>query len=300
MTPHNAAAVGMFDGVHRGHCDILDTILTHATGSGGRPVVLTFAGHPLSQLRPADAPPLLTTAAEKEALIREHLPTADVRMLDFNEARGIPAEEFLCRLRDDLDVGTMVMGYDNRFGCDGPRDRRSYDELGERLGVRVVHVAPLRIDSTTASSSELRRLISGGLTEKAADMLGRRYSVGGTVAHGRKLGRTIGFPTANLSPDPCKLLPATGVYAATASVDGIGTFSAMVNIGHRPTVDRTSDAPLSIEAHLIGADADMYDRRMVISFVRRLRDERTFASVDELASQLAADRENAIRTLTKK
>jgi riboflavin kinase/FMN adenylyltransferase len=172
--------------------------------------------------------------------------------------------------------------------------------LGERLGVRVVHVAPLRIDSTTASSSELRRLISGGLTEKAADMLGRRYSVGGTVAHGRKLGRTIGFPTANLSPDPCKLLPATGVYAATASVDGIGTFPAMVNIGHRPTVDRTSDAPLSIEAHLIGADADMYDRRMVISFVRRLRDERTFASVDELASQLAADRENAIRTLTKK
>ncbi|MBJ2184266.1 MAG: riboflavin biosynthesis protein RibF [Muribaculaceae bacterium] len=292
--PHNAAAVGMFDGVHRGHRDIMDTVRTEAEALGGRPIVLTFASHPLSELRPADTPRLLTTAAEKEALIRSYMPEADVRMLDFASMRGVSARDFLKRLRDESGVGTMVMGYDNRFGCDGPRDREAYDALGRELGMRVVHVAPRRVDATTASSSEVRRLIAAGRMDAAAAMLGRRYSMGGTVVHGRQIGRTIGFPTANLAPDTGKLLPANGVYAARAVVEGAGEWPAMVNIGRRPTVETSADAPVSVEAHLIGADADMYGRRMTLYFAARLRDERAFASVDELRTQLGADREKTM------
>lgn len=296
-TGRNAAAVGMFDGVHRGHCDIMRTVADEAARLGGRPVVLTFAGHPLSVLRPADAPGLLTTAAEKETLIHRAVPDAEVRMLDFGALRGVPAREFLLHLRDKLGIGTMVMGYDNRFGCDGPRQREAYDALGKELGVRVVHVAPLAIGSTTASSSELRRLISSGRVAEAAVMLGRPYSIAGTIGHGRQLGRTIGFPTANLETEAAKLLPATGVYAAWATVEGVGRWPAMVNIGRRPTVESTESAPLSVEAHLIGADADMYGRRMTIEFSERLRDERRFSSIEELAGQLSADRDNVLKML---
>jgi len=293
MEKHNAAAVGMFDGVHLGHRDIMATVLAEAGRLGGQPVVLTFAGHPLSVLRPADAPRLLTTAAEKEEFIRAFLPTARVCMLDFNAMHGISARDFLRLLRDDMGVGTMVMGYDNRFGCDGPRQREAYDGLGRELGMRVVHVAPLVVDGITASSSELRRLIMAGRVGDAAVMLGRFYSVGGKVVRGAQFGRTIGFPTANLAPDGRKLLPGAGVYAAVAAVDGCGEWPAMVNVGRRPTVDRSPDAALTVEAHLIGAGADMYGRSMTLRFVRRMRDERCFSSVEMLRGQLEADRADA-------
>ena len=161
----------------------------------------------------------------------------------------------------------------------------------------MVHVGPRTVDGTTASSSEIRRLLLAGRVDTAADMLGRLYSVGGTVGHGRELGRTIGFPTANLEPDAAKLLPAGGVYAARATVEGLGTWPAMVNIGRRPTVDPADNAPVTVEAHLIGADADMYGRRMTLAFASRLRDERAFPSVEALSRQLEADRRNTLITL---
>lgn len=285
----NAAAVGMFDGVHRGHLDIMRTVAAEAAAAGGRPIILTFAKHPLSLLRPTDAPGLLTTAAEKEALIKAALPDAEVHCLDFGQLRGVSARDFLAYLRDHLGVAKMVMGYDNRFGCDGPRDRAAYDALGRELGVRVVHVAPLLEGEATVSSSLLRSVLRGGRVEEAARLLGRPYEVSGTVVHGKQVGRTIGVPTANLQPDEGKLLPAPGVYAARARVEGPGEWPAMVNIGHRPTVEGRDDAPLSVEAHLIGADADMYGRRMTLQFVRRLRDERRFGSLQELREQLERD-----------
>lgn len=299
MEARNAAAVGMFDGVHRGHRDIMDAVRAEAQRAGGHPVILSFAAHPVSVLRPAEAPLLLSTPAEKEALIRAYMPDASVRLLDFSEMRGVSARDFLLRLRDEAGVGTMVMGYDNRFGCDGPRDRAAYDALGCELGMRVVHVAPREVDGITASSSALRRLIADGRMCEAADMLGRLYSVGGTVEHGRELGRTIGYPTANLRADVCRLLPARGVYAAMAEVEGVGRWPAMVNIGVRPTVDTSAAPAQSVEAHLIGADADMYGRRMNLEFVSRLRDERRFGSLDELRAQLAADSDAAIKCLNQ-
>ena len=285
----NAAAVGMFDGVHRGHLDIMNTVSREARASGGHPVICTFADHPVSLLRPADAPKLLTTPDEKAGLIKAHLPDAEVCMLHFREMRGIAARDFLRRRRVCHGVGTMVMGYANRFGCDGPREREAYDAIGRELGLRVVHVPPLDIAGATASSTRLRSLISAGKMAEAAQMLGRPYSLSGTVVRGRQLGRTIGFPTANLTTDAMKLLPATGVYAGRAIVGESDTWPAIVNIGHRPTVEANADAPISIEAHLAGCSADLYDRRLTIEFDRRLRDEQTFPSLEALRRQLQTD-----------
>lgn len=295
----NAAAVGMFDGVHCGHRDIMDTVRSCAETLGGRPVILTFADHPLSLLRPADEPNLLCTPMEKALLIQDYLPDAHVEMLDFGSMRGVTAREFLMRLRSEFGVRAMVMGYDNRFGCDGPREREAYDKLAGDLCMDIYHVDRRNIDGTTASSSEVRRLLLQGDVARATEMLGRHYSVGGTIEHGRELGRTIGFPTANLLPDKGKLLPEAGVYAAIATVDGSGRWPAMVNIGHRPTVDHTPDAPLSVEAHLIGADGDLYGRRMTLAFVERLRSEQRFSSVDALRKQLEADRALTLKSLEK-
>ncbi|MBD5277541.1 MAG: bifunctional riboflavin kinase/FMN adenylyltransferase [Bacteroides sp.] len=296
----NAAAVGMFDGVHLGHLDILDAVGREAARTGGKPVVLTFRNHPLSLLRPQDAPPLLTDAAEKEALIRARLPEATVGMLDFGELRGLPAGDFLKRLRDEAGVATMVMGYDNRFGCDGPRDRAAYDALGARAGMDVVHVAPRPVDGVTASSSRVRELIAAGSVDRAAAMLGRPYSLRGTVVHGRHLGHTLGFPTANVEPAPGRQLPARGVYAAWALLPGepAQRVPAMVNVGVRPTVDTSPHPALSIEAHLPGFHGDLYGCSLELQLVQRLRGERRFESREALVRQLAIDRHDTLEILS--
>lgn len=292
----NAAAVGMFDGVHRGHLDILATVDRRARSLGGHPVILSFAQHPVSLLRPAEAPRLLTLAAEKEALIHRFLPAAEVHMLDFGAMRRESARDFLTGLRDRLGVGVMVMGYDNRFGCDGPRERGAYDELGRELGVRVVHVPPLVAGSDTVSSTAVRRLVCTGDVRGAASLLGREYSLTGTVVHGRRLGRRLGYPTANVGVDPMKLLPARGVYACMARVRG-SVYPAMVNIGVRPTVEGDAPAQISVEAHLIGMTGDIYGERLTLLFADRLRDECRFGSLDELTRRLAADRDATLRLL---
>lgn len=297
-TLRNAAAVGMFDGVHRGHLDILSTVALEARGAGGHPVVLSFGQHPVSLLRPGEAPRLLTTAAEKETLIRRFLPDAEVHLLDFAAMRRESAAAFLCGLRDRLGVGTMVMGYDNRFGCDGPREREAYDALGADLGVRVVHVQRLTVGPGTASSTAVRGLVAAGDVRAAASMLGRRYGVSGIVGCGRRLGRTIGYPTANIAVDPVKMLPGRGVYACAATVGG-RRYPAMVNIGYRPTVDASANPQLSVEAHLIGADADMYGRTVRLLFVERLRDEMHFPDLEALRAQLDADSRSALDCLRK-
>lgn len=293
----NAAAVGMFDGVHRGHLDILDAVAAEAGRRGGRPVIFSFRDHPVSVLRPAEAPALLTTAGEKEALIKAHMPDATVKLLSFGDMRGVAARDFLLQLRDHYGVATMVMGYDNRFGCDGPREREAYDELGRELGMDVVHVAPRPVDGITASSSRVRELISAGDMEQAARVLGRPYNLRGPVVHGRHLGHTLGFPTANIHPPACRLLPATGVYAAMATVEGAPAVPAMVNIGVRPTVDASPHPAVSVEAHLIGTDADIYGRDLDLQLMHRLREERRFDSPEALRRQLEADREHTLETL---
>lgn len=287
------AAVGMFDGVHAGHRYLLDELRREGERRGLEPLAVTFSNHPLEVVCPKRAPLLLTSAAEKEALIRAE-GIGEVVCLPFDEAlRGTSAEDFLRLLRKGYGVEALLMGFNNRFGHDAPRDFGAYRALGAEQGVEILPATEYRPAGAAAapSSTAIRGALAEGRVEDAAAMLGRPYAVTGRVVHGRELGRRLGFPTANVEVAPWRQLPQPGVYAARC-----GGLPAMVNIGHRPTVDAPR-APLSVEAHIIGLPegTDLYGRELTLEFARRLRGERRFGSLEELAAQLRRDREEATK-----
>lgn len=225
--------------------------------------------------------------------------------MPFDDAlRLTSAAGFLDLLRDRYGVRALLLGFNNRFGHDAPRDFAAYARLGREAGVEI-HLAT---ECAGASSSAVRALLAEGDAAGAAAMLGRPYTLTGHVETGRRIGRTIGFPTANVRPDDARrLVPAPGVYACRATVgaaDGSGgnagnpgcaVFPAMVNIGRRPTIGEGLDT--TVEAHLIGLDANLYGREVTLEFVERLRAERRFDSLDALAAQLDADRAATLATL---
>lgn len=287
--PPSVVAVGMFDGVHAGHRHLLAHLRALADRLGLRPVVVTFADHPLRVIRPSAAPPLLTSVAVKERLLRAE--GVEVVTLSFDSAlRRLSAREFMALLRDRFGARMLLLGFNNHFGHDRLTDLDDYRRIGSRLGIDVERAPEWRHDREhRVSSSAIRGLLLDGDVERAADLLGRRYRLTGRVVHGKELGRRLGYPTANVDPDPESLLvPADGVYAAIVTLPDGERRPGMLNIGHRPTVD-TPDAPVSVEVHVIGYDGDLYGRRISIDFIKRLRGEHRFDSLDELRDALAAD-----------
>lgn len=276
-----AATVGMFDGVHAGHRFLLDSV--KRSSSGGLPVVVTFTNHPLSLISPDNAPRLLMTADEKiralEALGLEPL------VVDFDEKlRTLTAEQFLVRLRDEKDVTTLAVGFNNRFGSDRKRFS-DLEAIGRKLGIEVIGIPEY---AEKVSSTLVREAIAKGDVESANRYLGRPYSIAGTVVDGNHIGRTIGFPTANLVPeDQTKIIPANGVYAADAELGDGRCYRAVVNIGNRPTVDNSPE--VHIEAFLDGFSGNLYGQRLRLSFLARLRDERRFPDMESLRRTIADD-----------
>lgn len=277
-----AATVGTFDGFHRGHRVVVETLLAEARARGMRPLALSFDRHPLLTIAPERAPLDLTTPAERRRLITAA--GVDFTEIVFTrEEASLTAREFIRGLRSRLDVRLIVIGYDNTFGSDGRRlSADDYIHIGAREGVEVL-VAPVL---EGISSSAIRQALSEGDVRRAAAMLGRPYSVAGIVEHGQALGRRLGFPTANLSLPPRTCLPADGVYAAVARTPQ-GEYPAVVNVGRRPTV--AADAPRRVEAHLIGFSGDLYGGEMKLSFVERLRGERKFDSLETLTRAVHED-----------
>lgn len=280
----SAAAVGTFDGLHRGHIAVIDTLREVASGCGLRPLAFTFDRHPLTLIAPERAPLMLSTPETRAALIREA--GAEPVILPFDEElRSTTAEGWMRRLRDEYGVRALVVGYDNTFGCDGVNLSLSdYAGIGAALGMDVVE-AP-RVEGV--SSSAVRKAIAAGDVAHGAGMLGRPYRLEGHVVEGNRIGRTIGFPTANIMPVPGCAVPATGVYAAIAHLPDGTMRPAMVDIGTRPTVD--SSGLLTIEAHILHWSGDIYGLPLSIDFMKRLRDEKRFESVDSLRLQLEKDR----------
>lgn len=288
-TTRYAAVIGTFDGVHTGHRYLLADLRDRAAALGLSTCACTFTDHPLATLRPQSAPPMLTTPAEKLSMLRA-LGIDRIDITPFVDVASMTARRYITQLASK-GVRLILIGHDNRFGSDGLKTLQQFIDAARDTGVTIEQAVELTTpDGCDINSSRIRSLLAQGRLTQANELLGYRYRITGTVVKGKQLGRTIGFPTANLQPSAAdrKVIPANGVYACLATVDGM-SLPAMVNIGHRPTVD-TADAPISIEAHLIDCDQDLYDHTLTLEFIERLRDEQRHPTLDALRAQLERDR----------
>ena len=291
------AVVGMFDGVHAGHSFLLRKLKEEGERRGLQPLAITFSNHPLEIIAPqGGAPALLSTTAEKTALIAQNGVMPEVIPFD-NNLRLTSANDFLSMLASRYGVRAMMLGFNNRFGHDAPADFNAYRSLALGHHIDLTMAPELDSDLGHISSSAIRTLLScHGDAATAAMMLQRPYTLSGKIAGGKRIGRTIGFPTANLVPcDSRKLIPLTGVYAAGATIADGTTYPAVVNIGHRPTVEGTSSAPLSIEAHLTGFSGDLYGQQLTLGFIGRIRSEQRFNSIADLRCRIEKDTQEALR-----
>jgi riboflavin kinase/FMN adenylyltransferase len=285
-------ALGNFDGLHRGHMKIIDRVRRRAGERAGTPAAMTFDPHPPRVLRPDKAPPLLMTKAQKlEALARAGM--QGIAVLRFTRELSLWDPETFVRtvLVDWLHVSEVWVGANFLFGHDRAGTFSVLRSLGARYGFRAEKIDPVRYKDFVVSSTRIRRLVSEGRVDEAGALLGHHYFIDGTVARGAGRGRRLGFPTANLVTEN-ELLPPAGVYATTASVDGV-VHPSITNIGLRPTFgDVTS---ITTETHLFDFDRDLYGTTLRLSFVQRLRDERAFADADALRAQVEADCRTARR-----
>lgn len=292
------ATIGFFDGVHRGHCSLLSQVVRQAAQRNSQSTVVTFDIHPRQLVNPDFQPLLLTTLDEKlQLLSRQGIDR--VAVLHFDEQMAsLSARDFMSVvLSRQLNVDTLVLGYDSRFGHGRTAGFADYEAYGRSMGIDVLRATPLLSDDgTPVSSSLVRNLLLSGNIAQANDALGRRYSLTGNVVEGFHEGRRLGFPTANLAlADRQRLVPGRGVYAVWAELTGYSEpMPAMMNIGTRPTYNGSSQ---TLEVHIIGYEGDLYGQDITVTFAERIRSEQPFDSPSALASQLQLDRKACIRIL---
>ena len=289
--------VGTFDGVHRGHRDVVERLVARSRYLKIPSVLVTFEPHPLEIVNPAAAPLLLTTHDEKLEILAE-TGIDYLAVVPFTaELAAYSAEDFVeLVLRRCFRLRELLIGYDHGFGRQRAGNVAVLRTLGERDGFRVDVVDPVSTpDGHSVSSTSIRRAVAGGDLGRAAEALGRLYSVSGRVIEGSQRGRKVGFPTLNLGPPPPrKLLPPEGVYAVRVQT-AAGPFGGMMNLGSRPTF---GDSATSLEAHLFDTSGDFYGAHIRIDFVAWLRETRKFVSAEMLSKQLARDEREARNALT--
>lgn len=287
---------GTFDGVHRGHQQVLNQVLEEAKRQNLPSMLLTFHPHPRTIVQPKDWSPQILTSIEEKAQRVLDLGIDVVLVLAFTkEISQYSPKEFIERiLCDAIGTKSMVVGYDHRFGKNREGRFDTLTTLSENYHFSVKEIAAKEIDDIAISSTRIRNYLSEGNLNMANELLGYAYPLSGTVIHGAKRGRTIGFPTANIEvEDPYKLIPPNGVYAATTTIDEL-KYPVVMNIGTRPTVDGQDR---SIEAHIIGLDKDLYNRRIQISMQSFIRKERKFDGLDSLKIQIHKDLNEALQLL---
>ena len=290
--------IGMFDGVHKGHAKLLEHLVAQANRIGGKSTVLTFWPHPRLVLQKgAGDLQFITTLEEKTKIISEK-GIDNLVLLPFSkEVANLNAEEFIrLVLIGKLGMSHLVVGYNHRFGKDRVADFEEYQKLSKNIGFGISRVDAVYLESHAISSTNIREFLNNGDVEPANQMLGYRFSIFGTVKGGQKLGRRLGYPTANLKPNESyKLIPASGVYACFVNVIG-KHYGGMLNIGVRPTVD--DQKTMSVEVHILDFDQDIYSEEIEIVFVQKIRDEKKFDGVEALIAQLKQD-EVEIRNILK-
>ena len=285
----SALVMGVFDGVHRGHQALLAQLREEADARGITPGVVTLHPHPATVLRPDIMPSYLTSLEDRLRLMRGAGASWVLPLTFTSELSEVTAEELAEAFHRLLHMQVMVLGPDAAFGRGAPADTpERMRRTGEELGFEVVQIEPLMAGGERCSSTMVRKALGEGDMRAVTDLLGRPYTLAGPVVRGFERGRTIGFPTANISVAADRALPALGVYATVATVAGRELRGA-TNIGRRPTFD---EGHVSIETHLLDFEGDLYGERMEIAIVDRVRPEQAFAGPEELRAQIAADVEH--------
>jgi len=284
------AAIGFFDGVHKGHRYLIEQVKAVGLSKGLRTALITFPVHPRKVIDPDYKLELLSTLKEKETLLSQ----AGVDycfLLDFTaEISGLTAYDFMAKiLKEQFHVDSLIIGYDHRFGHNRSEGFTDYSQYGKEIGMEVIHAKALTIEGRKVSSSVIRKALLSAELDLANFYLGYDYSFDGVVVTGHKVGRTIGFPTANVSVDSDKLIPADGVYAVRVSVEG-NYYFGMINIGHRPTLNNGVNRTL--EVNILHFSDDIYGKTIRVSLVKRIRPEVKFNGVEDLKVQLHNDRAN--------
>ena len=281
------AATGFFDGVHKGHKKVLSLLCDIAAQEGKKSAVITFWPHPRNVLQQqAYSLRLLTSIEEKKSLVKGLGVNKFITIPFCKEFSRNTTREFLKDyLKDKYNVSTLIIGYDHRFG----HDKVSHEEMmamAQEIGIKIIKVSEFIQDENVISSTKIRNLLQEGNVERANDFLGYRYGLKGVVVSGQKVGRTIGFPTANLQVDSLKLIPSDGVYVVEVVVRG-KEYRGVLNIGTRPTV---SGDKRTIEVHIIGYEGvELYGDELELRFLRFLRHEQRFSSLEDLREQIRKD-----------
>jgi riboflavin kinase / FMN adenylyltransferase len=280
-------AIGVFDGVHLGHQAVISAATNHAHAAQGTPVAMTFDPHPLKVLRPQHAPHLLTATQHKIALIR-NLGVEHLLVINFDKKFAATSPE---KFVEELVVHSrplreICVGHEWSFGKDRRGNLDLLKKLCPRFDFSVVGVPPVLINGDVVSSTAVRQAVENGDFAKAAEMLGRDYTILGTVTHGDNLGKKIGFPTANLSAHS-EQFPPNGVYLAEAWINGV-LYHGVINLGYRPTVS-SGKSERVLEIYLLDFDRDIYGEDVEVRFVRYLRPERKFDNMESLAQQIELD-----------
>lgn len=291
------ATIGFFDGVHLGHRFLIHELKQVAEAAGLPSAVITFPEHPRAVLHSDYQPKLLNSFEEK----LKHLDSTGIDyciVLDFTpELSRLSAKEFIMSvLANRLQVGTLLIGYDHRFGHNREDGFEQYVAYGEACGIRVIKASQYSEGEAAVSSSEIRRLLTECKVEEAARLLGYPYQLKGRIVSGYKVGRKLGFPTANIQVDePFKIIPGIGVYAVRVYLNGL-RYKGMLYIGNRPTLDNGDN--ITLEVNILNFSGDIYNNEITVQFINHVRGDIKFNSLDELIAQLGRDRETVDKILT--
>lgn len=282
--------VGTFDGVHAGHRVLINRVITEAKERKARGVIVTFDPHPREIINPgASGIKLLTTLEERCSLLAQ-MGIDEMVVIPFDRDFSLLTSHEFVRdvIWKKIGVSRFIIGYDHQFGKDREGTINTVKKLGDELGFDACIVSKHEVEDKAVSSTKIRHALENeGDVEEAAKLLERYYLLSGTVIHGKKQGKKIGFPTANLLPaHPRKIIPKNGVYAVWAQYQK-NYFKAMMNIGTRPTYEGTNQ---TIEIHILDFDRDIYGESLGVQFVKRIRDEVKFSSVEDLKNRLMKDR----------
>ncbi len=288
--------VGTFDGVHKGHRVIINEVVSHAQKVGGESVLITFDPHPRKLLFPNEPLGIITPLEDKERLLQEAGISHIIVVPFTKEFSNLSAREYVEQfLVGKFNPHSIVIGYDHHFGHDRLGNIEMLKEYAPVYNYELIEIPAQLIDAAAVSSTRIRNAIKEGKVADAAQMLGRNYSIKGTVVHGNKLGRTIGYPTANIDPqDKEQSIPAIGVYTIQARHND-KLYGAMMSIGYNPTV--TDKKEVRIEANIFDFDLDIYGDELEIVFIERLRNEQKFPSLDALIDQLHVDKKDSLAIL---